>query len=144
MIDGETGRNSLNTTLSRQNLAKPYWESILGAAKDNLAVWSNLTPLGKGIRYIINNYENITLYLSNPKLVPTNNDSENLLRWEALADATSFGCDTLEGRMRCDIIRSALATCAFSRADARKYTLFILLASPELIEEHPEHYTPQA
>jgi hypothetical protein len=144
MIDGETGRNSLNTILSRQNLAKPYWESILNTAKANLDVWSSLTPLGKGIRYIINNYENNTLYLSNPKLAPTNNDCENLLRWEALADATSFGCDTLEGRMRCDITRSALATCAFARVDARKYILFIVLASPDLIEEHPEHYTAQA
>ena len=77
-------------------------------------------------------------------MIPTNNDCENLLRWEALADATSFGCDTLEGRMRCDIIRSALATCAFAQVDARKYILFILLAVPEFINEHPENYTPQA
>ena len=144
MIDSKIGRNSINTILSRQNLAKPYWESIRRTAEANLNVWSNLTPLGKGIRYIINNYENLTLYLSNPKLCPTNNDSENLLRWEALADASSFGCDSIEGRMRCDIIRSALATCAFGRVDARKYLLFILLAPPELIDEHPDLFTPQA
>lgn len=144
MIDSEVGRNSTNTTLSRQNLAKPYWESVLRNAKMFLTEWSNLTPLGKGIRYLINNYNNLTVYLSNPKLNPTNNDSENLLRWEALADASSFGCDTLEGRMRSDIIRSALATCAFARVDARKYILFILLADPEFMSEHPEHYTPKA
>lgn len=140
----DAGRNSANVTAVRKKIISKYWQQALDICKSLLSTWSDQTPIGNGIRYIIKGYPKLILYLSEPHLSPDNNLAENLLRYEALEDNSSFGRATLEGRARYDIARSAVATCTFADIDPRVFICFILMAEKEAVGANPEHYTPQA
>ena len=140
----EAGRNSANVLAVRQQIAKKYWEDALNLAQGELEIWSKHTPIGKALRYLIKGYDKLTLYLNHPLLPPDNNLCENLLRYESLEDNSSFGRDTLEGRARFDLIRSAIASCSTAKVPERTYLAMVLMAKPEAVTKSPQYYTPHA
>lgn len=140
--DSEVGQNDINTRAAREQIAMVHWNDNLEIAKTCLSRWSDLTPLGKGIRYFIKHFEHLTTYIRHPKLDPTNNGSESLLRIEGLEDASSFGRDTVDGRIRIDILRSLAATAAAAHVDVRLYFIFLLIASHDDLVVNPHFYLP--
>jgi hypothetical protein len=128
----------------RREGEKPIWRGIMYACWQHLEKWSYLTPLGQALRYTLRHSDAIIAYIDNADLDWTNNISENLVRFEALNDATSFGCDTLEGRMRLDILRTAYASALASNVDPKTYITFIMTAKHDHLKAHPENFTPAA
>ena len=106
--------------------------------------WSRETKLGQGARYIIRHYDKLTAYLDDPRLEPTNNFSERMLRMEKLIEKSSMFRTTLIGRFVLDILRSVLQTAIAAQAPLQEYILSILQTPEEEIEAAPFDYIPRA
>ena len=138
------GRNTENVLAIRGVDCRQLWEQIRELAQDMTGNWSRETKLGEGARYIVRNYDKLTAYLDDPRLSPTNNFSERMLRLEKLIENSSLFRTTLEGRFALDIMRSVLQTAVAARAPLQPYLLDVLRASPDEVAENPERFTPRA
>jgi hypothetical protein len=138
------GRNRENVLAVRQNDSRRYWERIRDLAQDVAEKWSQGTKLGAGARYILKHYDKLTAYLDDPRLQPTNNLQERMLRTEKLIEKSSMFRRTLEGRFVLDIIRTIMQTAVAAGAPVNEYLESVLRSDAEEIAEHPERFTPHA
>lgn len=120
------------------------WQEIKAQCELLTQKFSDATPLGEAARYVIRNYQALTLYLTRPELPATNNQTERLLRYERLCERNTYGSKTMEGRARMDVLRSIFTTCRFSECDELIYLLKILTTPDSLIAANPKNYTPAA
>jgi hypothetical protein len=138
------GRNRHNVTAVRQVDSRRVWEQIRFAAEKMTTRWSKATKLGQGARYILKHYDKLTAYLDDPRLEPTNNLRERMLRTEKLIENSSMFRKTLEGRFVLDVIRTVMQTATAAGVPAHEYLLSVLKEDPDEVNEHPEKYTPLA
>jgi hypothetical protein len=138
------GRNEQNVVAVRTIDSRALWDEIKEIAEMMAEKWSPATKLGQGARYIIKHYDKLTAYLSNPRLDPTNNFSERMLRMEKLIEASSMFRTSLVGRFVLDILRTVLQTSVAAHAPLQEYILFVLQTPPGEIEAAPEDFTPAA
>jgi len=138
------GRNKENTLAVRDVDSRKMWEKLKEACARLAERWTKATPLGNAARYIIEHYEKLTAYLTNPRLDATNNHRERLLRTEKLIEKSSMFRKSIEGRVVLDIIRTILQTAVAAGASPHEYLVDVLKSSPADIAAHPERYTPAA
>jgi hypothetical protein len=138
------GRNRLNVLAVRQHESRRLWEEILEIATKLESRWSKESKLGAGARYIIKHYDKLTAYLDDPRLQPTNNMRERMLRTEKLIENSSMFRRSLEGRFVLDIVRTILPTAVAARVPVHQYLVSVLRADPDEIAENPERFTPYA
>ena len=138
------GRNRHNVLAVRQHESRRLWEEILEVATKIESRWSKETKLGAGARYIIKHYDKLTAYLDDPRLQPTNNMRERMLRTEKLIENSSMFRRSLEGRFVLDIIRTVLQTAVAARVPVHEYLVSVLREDPDEIASHPERFTPYA
>lgn len=138
------GRNRQNVLAVRQHESRRLWEEIREVASKIESRWSKESKLGAGARYIINHYDKLTAYLDDPRLQPTNNMRERMLRTEKLIENASMFRRSLEGRFVLDIVRTILQTAVAARVPVHQYLVSVLRADPKEIAEHPERFTPYA
>ncbi len=106
-------------------------------------VWPPGTELYKACMYVINNFPELTLYLSVPELEFTNNGSERAHRIEkTMLDGSKFR-KTRNGRARLDVLRTINASCTAARLDIDDYFRYTAKHATEL-REQPEGFTPFA
>jgi len=136
------GRNRHNVPAVRQHDSRRLWEQILQIATKLESRWSKESKLGAGARYIIKHYDKLTAYLDDPRLEPTNNMRERMLRTEKLIENSSMFRRSLKGRFVLDIIRTVLQTAVAARVPVHEYLVSVLRADPDEIASHPERFTP--
>lgn len=140
----EYGRNRDNVLAVRQADSRRLWEDIKELATKMTAKWSKSTKLGAAARYILKHYDKLTAYLDDPRLQPTNNLQERMLRTEKLIESSSMFRQSLEGRFVLDIIRTILQTAVAARVPVHKYLVDVLRTDTDEIEQQPERFTPYA
>lgn len=140
----EYGRNRHNVLAVRQADSRRIWGYIKELATKMAAKWSNSTKLGAGARYILKHYDKLTAYLDDPRLQPTNNLQERMLRTEKLIESSSMFRVSIEGRFVLDIIRTILQTAVAARVPVHDYLVDVLRADATEVEQHPERFTPHA
>jgi hypothetical protein len=138
------GRNPKNVLAVRQNESRELWEQIREFANDMAERWSKATNLGAGARYVINHFEQLTAYLDDPRLEPSNTPRERMLRTEKLIEGSSMFRKSLEGRFVLDVVRTILQTAVAAGAPAHEYLVSVLRTSEDEIAQHPERFTPRA
>ncbi len=74
-------------------------------------------------REILNDWDAITAFVTNPDLPPTNNDAETALRHAVIARRFSFGTRTEEGSRAYAAIISVIETCRRRKIDAWGYIM---------------------
>jgi hypothetical protein len=138
------GRNRHNVLAVRQNDSRRLWEQIRQIATELESRWSKDSRLGAGARYIIKHYDKLTAYLDDPRLQPSNNLQERMLRTEKLIENSSLFRRSLEGRFVLDIIRTVMQTAVAAGVPVNQYLVSVLRSDPDEIAEHPERFTPRA
>jgi hypothetical protein len=138
------GRNRHNVQAVRQAESRRAWQQIREVATKLQSRWSKASKLGAGARYIIKHYDKLTAYLDDPRLEPTNNLRERMLRTEKLIENSSMFRRSLEGRFVLDIIRTVLQTAVAARVPIHEYLVSVLKTDPEEVASHPERFTPRA
>ena len=138
------GRNPTNVLAVRGNESRELWDEILELAKDMADRWSKATDLGAGARYIINHFEELTAYLEDPRLEPSNTQRERMLRTEKLIQGSSMFRKSLEGRFVLDVVRTILQTAVAAAVPVHQYLVSVLRADPDAVAKAPERFTPRA
>jgi hypothetical protein len=138
------GRNMQNTRAVRDTAQRSYWEGIREYCLQLATRWSKKTLLGQGARYVINNYERLTYYLTDPRISPSNNFSERMLRQENLIQNNALFRATLDGRGALDIMRTILQTAMAAEVDPAAYLKWVLMMPKESIDAEPQGFTPRA
>jgi hypothetical protein len=138
------GRNRDNTLAIRGVDGLNMWEMIQGTCKLLLPRWSAKTPLGDGARYVLRHYDKLTYYLGDPRLAPSNNFAERMLRIEKLIQNNALFRQTLNGRFALDIMRTVLQTATAAGVDPQVYLLWVLRAPPDVVAREPQQFTPLA
>ncbi len=160
LIDAK-GRTKANVLRYRGRYARRIWQALrnrcllsTGAAapnarftlrKDAFApdIWPPGTELHRACMYVINHFEELTLYLDNPFLKYTNNGSERALRIEKCFLSSSKFTKTRDGRAVTDILRTINATCTAAGLDLSDYLQYVFKNRSQL-HKHPELFTPYA
>ena len=138
------GRNMQNTRAVRDTAQRSYWEGIRDYCLQLGTRWSKQTALGQGARYVIKNYERLTYYLTDPRISPSNNMSERMLRQETLIQNNALFRATLDGRGALDIMRTILQTAMAAEVDPAAYLKWVLMMPKESIDAEPQGFTPRA
>jgi transposase len=138
------GRNRHNVLAVRQQDSRPLWEKIREIATKIQSRWSKASKLGAAARYILKHYDKLTAYLDDPRLEPTNNLRERMLRTEKLIENSSMFRKSLEGRFVLDIIRTVLQTAIAARVPIHEYLVSVLKTDPDEVASHPERFVPRA
>lgn len=138
------GRNRDNVFTVRQHESRELWAQILELATKMTDTWSKETKLGAGARYIIKHFDKLTAYLDDPRLEPTNNLRERMLRMEKLIEGSSMFRRSLEGRFVLDVVRTVLQTAVAAGVPVHEYLVSVLRSKPAEVAEHPERFTPRA
>jgi len=138
------GRNRENVLAVRQADSRRIWDNIRELATTMADKWSKATKLGTGARYILKHFDKLTAYLDDPRLEPTNNMRERMLRTEKLIESSSMFRRSLEGRFALDIVRTILQTAVAAGAPVNEYLTSVLREAPDEIATHPERFTPRA
>jgi len=138
------GRNRDNVLAVRQHESREVWAQILELAKTMTDTWSKETKLGAGARYIIKHFDKLTAYLDDPRLEPTNNLRERMLRMEKLIEGSSMFRRSLEGRFVLDVVRTVLQTAVAAGVPVHEYLVSVLRSNPAEVAAHPERFTPRA
>lgn len=160
LIDAR-GRTKANVLRYRQRYALKIWQALRNRCllstgtqapqarftlrKDAFApdIWPPNSELHRACMYVINHFDELTLYLDNPFLKYTNNGSERALRIEKCFLSSSKFTKTREGRAVIDILRTINATCAACGLDLADYLKYIFKNRSQL-HKHPELFTPYA
>jgi hypothetical protein len=106
-------------------------------------VWPKGTELHRAAMYIINHFDELTLYLKHPELEYTNNGSERAVRIEKCMLSSSKFRKTKRGRVTLDILRTINATCTAAGVDLTDYLIFVF-THPNELHDSPECLTPFA
>ena len=106
-------------------------------------IWPKGSELHRAAMYVVNHFEQLTLYLNHPELEYTNNGSERAVRIEKCMLASSKFRKTKRGRVTLDILRTINATCTAAGVDLTDYLIFVFTHADEL-HDHPENLTPFA
>lgn len=138
------GRNPKNVLAVRGTESRELWNGILEYANIMTERWSKATNLGAAARYVINHFEQLTAYLDDPRLEPSNTPRERMLRTEKLIEGSSMFRKTLEGRFVLDVVRTILQTAVAAQAPPHEYLVSALRTSEDEIAKHPERFTPRA
>jgi hypothetical protein len=97
-------------------------------------------PLYEAAAYIVNHFEELTLYLRNPRLEMSNNARERALRIEKCMLSSSQFRKTRNGRATLDILRTMNATCTAAELELADYLKYIYKHRHE-VAENPEAFT---
>jgi hypothetical protein len=138
------GRNPKNVLAVRQNESRRMWNGIRDFANTMTERWSKATNLGAGARYVLKHFEELTAYLDDPRLEPSNTPRERMLRTEKLIEGSSMFRKSLEGRFVLDVVRTILQTAVAAGAPAHEYLVSVLRTDEDEISKHPERFTPRA
>jgi hypothetical protein len=141
---GDFGRNRDNVLAVRGNESNKIWNDILELAKTMAKHWSKATKLGNAARYIINHFDALTAYLDDPRLEPSNNLRERMLRMEKLIEGSSMFRKSLEGRFVLDVVRTILQTAVAAGVPVHEYLVSVLRANPDDVAASPHLFTPRA
>lgn len=144
MIKSDPPKERLWLRSKDENSEQYFWALIKTKCEELTQIFSDQTPLGKASRYVLRNYDALTMYLKTSDLPADNNRSERLLRIERLTERNTYGSKTIEGRTRLDILRTLLTTCRYAELDEALYLLKLMITPPTHIETNPENYTPSA
>jgi hypothetical protein len=140
--------------LKIRSMALEYWNKLLEISKVVTSgkccpivknrVHTSSSNLFKGCQYICNQFDKLTIYLTNPHLCQTNGFSERKLRVEKLfVDSSKFSFSEL-GSITKDILQTMIATSICAGADQEEYFGWVLSHSKSEIAANPHLFTPLA
>ena len=139
----EDGRQASKEKI-RKGTGLLFWNDLKTLCEGLSERWSPSTALGEAAQYVLGNFDALTLYCKDMRLPLSNDLSERLLRYEKLMDRSSFGRETIEGRVRYDIVRSFWQSCVAAQVDPTFALLEVMLTKPSEVSSRPADFTPQA
>ena len=118
---------------------KPRFEQMKERALRELPSYPSQNVYIKGLNYFLENYEGLTLFLSDPDIPIDNNSQERLLRSHVVGRKTWYGTHSERGAKTAAVLFSLIETCKLNHVNPREY--FKNLVEDLLSGRRP--YTPK-
>ncbi len=99
----------------------PIFESIKLKALEDYASYPAKSSLGKAFRYLLKNYQELTLFTKNVQLPIDNNSQERLLRNPVIGRKTWYGTHSKKGAETAAILFSLVESCKLNKVNPREY-----------------------
>ncbi len=112
-------------------------------SKHDIIQWPPGNRIYDAAEYIVDHFQELTLYLSEFRLPWTTNDQERGLRFEKLLLNAAKFKGTRNGRVILDILRTINATCTAAQVDIGNYIQWVY-QNRDKIEASPGTFTPFA
>lgn len=146
----ELGRTGARIVRYRERYSRKVWAAIRKRCEAVLRgetvyghYWPKTSELHIACQYIVTHYDELTRYLSDPRLPSNNNLSERVLRWDKIMEDASKFRMTEAGRLHVDILRTIVHTCSAAGVELKDYLLFVF-KNRDAIAAAPKQYTPYA
>lgn len=119
---------------------RPFFIEMKVRALEELMKYPDKSQYGKALKYFLQNYSGLTLYLTDPQIPIDNNSQERLLRSHVVGRKTWYGTHSERGAKTAAVLFSIVETCKLNDVNPREY--FAALTR-DLLAGKPA-YTPKA
>jgi transposase len=99
----------------------PRFEAMKKMAMEELPRYPNGNQYKKGLNYFLENYDGLTLFLTEPEVPMDNNPQERLLRSHVVGRKTWYGTHSERGAETAAILFSIVETCKLNKVNPREY-----------------------
>lgn len=127
-----------NDVLKLREKMSAHFEAMKVRAMEEKSRYPSGNKYGKALNYFLNNYEGLTLFLTEPDVPIDNNAQERLLRSHVVGRKTWYGTHSEQGAATAAILFSIVETCKLNNVNPREY--FQNLVEDLLAGKKP--YTP--
>ena len=120
-LEGLARGRSQNLVLWFRELMKPLFVQMKAKAISLIEGYSSKSPIGQALGYFLNNYEGLTLFLTNSILPIDNNSQERQIRSPVVGRKTWYGTHSKKGAQTNAILFSLVESCKLNNVNPRKY-----------------------
>lgn len=138
-LNSEGKGKSPAVVLELREHMKPHFEAMKIRALEDLDKFPSKNKFTKALTYFLDNYEGLTLFLSDPEIPIDNNSQERLLRSHVVGRKTWYGTHSEQGANTAAILFSLVESCKLVGVNPREY--FKNLVQDLLVGK--EAYTPK-
>ena len=124
--------------LAARERMRPYFEAMRVRATEELDRYPNGNKYRLALSYYLDNYEGLTLCLSDAEIPIDNNAQERLLRSHVVGRKTWYGTHSEQGAETAAIMFSIVETCKLNGVNPREYFQSLV----EDLLAGGRHYTP--
>lgn len=117
----------------------PHFEAMKAKAMEGLSQFPQGSKLAKGMSYLLENDQGLTLFLKDPEIPIDNNSQERLLRSHVVGRKTWYGTHSERGATTAAVLFSLVESCKLNDVNPRVY--FKNLVQDLLARKNP--YTPK-
>jgi hypothetical protein len=100
---------------------RPRFEAMRARAFDELPRYPDGSKYGKALRYFLDNYEGLTLFLSDAEVPIDNNSQERLLRNHVVGRKTWYGTHSERGALTAAVLFTLVESCKLNHVNPREY-----------------------
>ncbi len=118
--DQTIGKSPPEILLLREQM-KPYFEAMKNKVTKDINKYPSSHQLSKAMRYFIDHYHNLTLFLNDAEVPIDNNSQERLLRNPVIGRKTWYGTHSKLGGKTAATLFSIVETCKLNGVNCREY-----------------------
>lgn len=122
-LNAESKGLSAEGVLKKRLEMQPHFEAIKAEAEQKVHTYSSKSQMGSAYAYFLNNYQGLTLFLTNPLVPIDNNGSEGLLRSPVVGRKTWYGTHSRRGAAVAAVHFSIVETCKMNGVNPRAFYL---------------------
>lgn len=100
---------------------RPRFEAMKKRALEELASYPSGGKYAKALKYFLDNYVALTLFLEDPEVPMDNNSQERLLRNHVVGRKTWYGTHSERGALTAAILFTLVETCKLNHVNPREY-----------------------
>lgn len=125
-LNSKSKGQSLPIVLGLRAQTEPRFKAMKERALEELAGHSSKGKYAKALKYFINNYEGLTLFLTDPEIPIDNNSQERSLRSHVVGRKTWYGTHSKRGALTAAILFSIIETCKLNHVNPREYFKYLV------------------
>jgi transposase len=126
----------------RQSLAPPLWATLKVRLEQLQPTLLPKSPLGKAVKYMLNEWEPLQTYLSDGRLEIDNNLTENAIRPTAVGKKNWLFIGHPDAGWRSAVIYSIIVSCRRRKLDPWAYIQDLLTRLPSATNQQIPEFTP--
>jgi transposase len=108
-------------TLELRFQMRPRFEAMRARALEELPCYPKDSKYGKALKYFLENYAGLTLFIGDPEVPIDNNSQERLLRNHVVGRKTWYGTHSERGALTAAILFTLVETCKLNHVNPREY-----------------------
>jgi transposase len=120
-LNADSKGKSHSEILALREQMRPRFEAMKAMALEELPRYPNKNKYRKALSYFLENYEGLTLFLTDPDVSIDNNAQERLLRSHVVGRKTWYGTHSERGAETAAILFSIIETCKLNQVNPRTY-----------------------